>query len=116
MTKAKKILSVALHPGLAETRSLLIRSVGLEVKTVFNLQEMQEACQRDKYDLLLVTQGISEKEKRRIILEFRKLTDKTPILEIYDISPDLPDAEFRFHSLEGPEAFTIHLKTILAAG
>ena len=115
MTKPKKILSVALHPGLAETRSLLLRSVGLEVKTVFNLQEMQEACQRDEYDLLLVTQGISEKEKRRIILEFRKLTDRTPILEIYDISPDLPDAEFRFHSAEGPEAFTIHLKTILAA-
>ena len=115
MTQAKKILSVALHPALAETRSLLIRSVGLEVRTVFNLQEMQEACQRDKYDLLLVTQGISEREKRRIILEFRKLTDKTPILEIYDISPDLPDAEFRFHSAEGPEAFTIHLRTILSA-
>ena len=110
---AKRILSVALHPTLAETRSLLIRSLGSDVKTVYNLTELHQACQGHNYDLLLISQGISIKEKVRIAAEFRENCKSTPILEIFDISPDLPDAEFKFHAAEGPEALVSQLKTIL---
>ena len=41
MSMAKRILSVALHPTLAETRSLLIRSVGSDVETVSNLTQLR---------------------------------------------------------------------------
>ena len=66
MSMAKRILSVALHPTLAETRSLLIRSVGSDVETVSNLTQLREACQNHSYDLLLISQGISINEKLRI--------------------------------------------------
>ncbi|MFL6437795.1 MAG: hypothetical protein ACJ71Q_09465 [Terriglobales bacterium] len=113
MSMAKRILSVALHPTLAETRSLLIRSLGSEVKTVYSVTQLREACQDHSYDLLLISQGISIKEKVRIAAEFREHCKGVPILEIFDISSDLPDAEFKFHAAEGPEALVSQLKTIL---
>ena len=112
-TFAKKILSVALHATLAETRSLLIRSVGHDVKTVYTLQELQQACSSEHYDLLMVSQGISEKEKRRIVLEFRKTCPQIPVLELFEVSPELPEAEFSFHTAEGPAELTKKLKTVL---
>ena len=113
MSMAKRILSVALHPTLAETRGLLIRSLGAEVQTVTNLNELRQACQGNNCDLLLISQGISVKEKVRIAAEFRELCKGTPILEMFDISPDLPDAEFKFHAAEGPEALVSQLRSIL---
>jgi DNA-binding response OmpR family regulator len=113
MSMAKRILSVALHPTLAETRSLLIRSLGSEVQTVSSLTQLREACQTHSYDLLLISQGISINEKLRIAAEFREHCKGTPILEMFDISPDLPDAEFKFHAAEGPAALVSQLKTIL---
>jgi CheY-like chemotaxis protein len=113
MSMAKRILSVALHPTLAQTRSLLIRSLGSDVETVTNLTQLREACQGRNYDLLLISQGISVKEKFRIAAEFRELCKGTPIMEMFDVSPDLPDAEFKFHAAEGPEALVSQLKTIL---
>jgi hypothetical protein len=113
VVRTKKILSVALHPALAETRSLLIRSLGSEVKTVSTLTELQEACQMQQYDLLIISQGISINEKRRIVTEFRQHCEGTPILEMFDIIPDLPDAEFHFQASDGPQALTAELRTIL---
>ena len=62
---------------------------------------------------MLISQGISINEKLRIAAEFREHCQGTPILEMFDISPDLPDAEFKFHAAEGPEALVSQLKNIL---
>ena len=112
--RKRKVLSVVIHPALATTRELLIQSLGCEVTSVFNLIQLKEACERSPYDLLMISQGISLAEKRRIVTQFRTVFPGTPILELYDFSPDLPEAAFSFNAGEGPDALAVKLKTILA--
>jgi DNA-binding response OmpR family regulator len=109
----KRVLSVALHPAVAETRSLMLKGAGFEVTTVTNLRDLRDACQGHHHDLLLIGQGIPAKEKLRIATEFREHNQAAPLLEIFEISPDLDSAEFRFQAAEGPEELTNTIKQIL---
>ncbi len=110
---AKRVLSVALHPAVAETRSLMLQGAGFQVTTVSDLRDLREACQAHHHDLLLIGQGIPAKEKLRIAAEFREHNQAAPMLEIFEISPDLESAEFRFQAVDGPEQLTNTVKQIL---
>jgi DNA-binding NtrC family response regulator len=110
---SKRVLSVALHPAVAETRSLMLQGAGFQVSTVSDLRDLREACQAHRHDLLLIGQGISAKEKIRIAAEFREHNQAAPMLEIFEISPDLESAEFRFQAVDGPEQLTKTVKQIL---
>jgi DNA-binding NtrC family response regulator len=110
---SKRVLSVALHPAVAETRSLMLQGAGFQVSTVSDLRDLREACRAHRHDLLLIGQGISAKEKLRIVAEFREHNQGAPMLEIFEISPELEAAEFRFQAQEGPEQLTKTVKQIL---
>ncbi|MBV9670524.1 MAG: hypothetical protein JOZ43_06180 [Acidobacteriales bacterium] len=100
----RNIIAVCADPGLLKTHALVLEKTGHRVLGVLNYAELRDALQQQTCDLVVVGSSIAPSEKRRIFYMVRQYSSRCPILEMYQISPELPDSAASVRDEDGPTA------------
>jgi CheY-like chemotaxis protein len=85
----KHILNVSIADNLRRTRAMVLEEAGFNVTSAANLREAEHVCRRAAFDLIIIGQGFSGDDKRRIASAVRTLLPAAPILELCRISPEI---------------------------
>jgi CheY-like chemotaxis protein len=110
----RHILSVSSAENIRKTRELLLESIGYSVLSVAARRDMEHACRRGIFDLIIIDHLFTPQEKRGLAEAARLHCPRVPLLELCRISPEIPDAEFILREPE-PEAFLSTVKQILTS-
>jgi DNA-binding response OmpR family regulator len=111
MTQRQKILVVSHDPHLADVRKTLLEAAGFEVLSARNFKDVQEACQKSLY-LVMIGYSLPPAEKRRVWAEIREKYN-VPILELHETGePSLMADAFPPQATE-PDDCLLDVKRIL---
>lgn len=87
------LLIVATEPALRLRLDWLERA-GYRVKTACSLKEVDQACQNQPFDIVLVADSVEPKMKKAIGLTVRHYLPEAPILQMGRIRPDIDGNSF----------------------
>src|SRR2546421_7853457 len=100
------VLVASRDPKLADVRKTVLEDAGFEVILVADLNDLRDACEKQKIGLIMIGYSLPPSEKRRIWDTARELC-KVPILELYENGkPELIESHALFtHESRTPEDF-----------
>jgi len=108
----KQVICVSWNASLAQSRELLLRSLGLNVLSALYEKQARLLC-REKADLLILGHSVPQVEKRALIDCFREHSD-APVLSLLGPGETkLPTATYGVEAAE-PEKVLHTVKEILA--
>jgi CheY-like chemotaxis protein len=115
MSLRKRILCVSNDAALLSTRTMLLENAGFEVVPAFGFAEAMERCSADaSFDLILMGQTVSPKDKRALISTLRELKCHAPILSVGRLGDaPLAEVDFTVESQAGPVALIEAVKAAL---
>ena len=87
------LLIVATEPALRLRLDWLERA-GYHVKTACSLKEVDQACQTQPFDIVLMSDSVEPKMKKAIGLTVRHYLPEAPILQMGRIRPDIDGNSF----------------------
>ncbi len=110
-----KILSIDSNQSLLKTHQLMLEVEGHKVVSASNFLEVTAACNQKDIDLIIVGHTIAANVKRAITATIRQNEIAAPILELFLISPEIPDAEYALME-SGPEQLIGKIRQIFRNG
>lgn len=106
-----RILSISYDKALLHTRELLLSREGFEVESAVGFSAALHACEKGKFDLMIVGHSIPGEDKAAMIQQLRALC-KTPILALgRPNEPPVNAAEYNLDSGD-PERFLGYIREI----
>ena len=109
------ILNVSSDAALLATRSALLTKAGYRVVSTGNWNEFEEACHTQRFDLVILGQGIPPSIKTDMAeVALRELPD-TKLAELYLFSPVLTNGKYSYRvsaQLE-PEEFLTFVHDVM---
>jgi CheY-like chemotaxis protein len=93
-----RILSISYDEALLHTRALMLSSEGFEVQSAVGFSAALRACEKGRFNLVIMGHSIPSEDKATIIRQLRAVCD-TPVLALRRPN-DLPveDAEYNLDS------------------
>ncbi len=77
------VLCTGTEPALMESRALLLEQAGHTVVKALDERDLVAACAEHKFDVAVVGQSVSNREKRRIFGLIRQHCRGAKVLELY---------------------------------
>ena len=107
-----RILSISYDKALLQTRELILSREGFEVESAVGFSAARHACEKGKFDLVIMGHSIPPEDKAAIIEQLRAGCD-TPVLALHrpNESP-LKTAEYNLDSWD-PQRFLSYIKEIM---
>ena len=93
VSPATLLLIVATEPALRLRLDWLERA-GYHVKTACSLKEVDQTCQNQPFDIVLMSDSVEPKMKKAIGLTVRHYLPEAPILQMGRIRPDIDGNSF----------------------
>ncbi len=93
VSPATLLLIVVTEPALRLRLDWLERA-GYHVKTACSLKEVDQACQTQPFDIVLMSDSVEPKMKKAIGLTVRHYLPEAPILQMGRIRPDIDGNSF----------------------
>lgn len=90
----KTVLWISSYPALRETTKLMIEAEGFEFHSASDFLQVEAACQTDRFQLAVVDPTLTPKIKRAIGAVIRQKRPQTLILELCQVSSEIPDADY----------------------
>lgn len=107
----KTVLWISAYPALLETATLMAQAEGFDVHTASNFKQVEAACHEDRFQLAVVDHTLAPKIKRAIAAIIRDKRRGTFILELCQVSSEIPDADYLLIGSE-PAALVATIKRI----
>jgi DNA-binding NtrC family response regulator len=89
----KQILCVAENDAVRQTKKMVLESAGFGVVGIGSVREAEYVLSRSRFDLVILGRSVKEVNKRAIADLVRLKAPQTPILEMCNVSPDVPGAD-----------------------
>ncbi len=93
-TPVKTVLWISSYPALRETTKLMIEAEGFEFHSASDFLQVEAACQTDRFQLAVVDPTLAPKIKRAIGAVIREKRPSTLILELCQVSSEIPNADY----------------------
>ena len=77
------VLCTGVHRNLVETRKLLLEDAGHTVITALTEPAVEHACEEHSFDVAVIGQAITPKEKARFLAIVRRYCPSAKVLELY---------------------------------
>jgi DNA-binding response OmpR family regulator len=90
---ATLLLIVATEPALRLRLEWLERA-GYKVRTACSLKEVDQACNSESFDIVLIADSVESRMKKAIGLTIRHYLPEAPILQMGRIRPDIDGNSF----------------------
>ena len=90
----KVVLWISSYPALLATTSLMLQAEGFDVHTASDFLQVQSACAEDRFQLAIVDHTLAPKIKRAIAAVIREKRPGTVVLELCQVSSEIPDADY----------------------
>jgi CheY-like chemotaxis protein len=90
---AALLLIVATEPAL-RLRLEWLQRAGYQVKTACSLKEVDQACNSQAFDVVLIADSVEPRMKKAIGLTVRHYLPETPILQMGRVRPDIDGNSF----------------------
>jgi CheY-like chemotaxis protein len=109
-----KILHVGTSEAVMTTRRAILERAGHEVTLARNMREVIAGCERESFDVAIVSQSLPAQEKNRVTGTVLELCKGAKILEYHDaIAPDVPTADAHLHvASSSPESLVETVETL----
>jgi DNA-binding NtrC family response regulator len=105
------ILSISYNKALLQTRELLLSSEGFEVESVVGVSAAIRACEKRKFDLVIMGHSIPPEDKTTIVRQLRTVC-RTRILALHrPYESPLKTADYNLDSGD-PQRFLNYVKEI----
>lgn len=106
-----RILSISYDEALLKTRALMLSREGFEVESAVGFSAAIHACEKGRFDLVIMGHSIPPDDKAAIIKQLRTVCP-TPILALRrPHEPPLKAAEYNLESGD-PDQFLDYVKEI----
>jgi DNA-binding response OmpR family regulator len=106
-----RILSISYDQALLHTRAMMLSGEGFEVESAVGFSAAIHACEKGKFDLMIMGHSIPTEDKAAIIKQLRAVC-ATPILALRRPNePPLKAAEYNLDSGD-PHRFLSYVKEI----
>jgi len=106
-----RILSISYNQALLHTRAMLLAREGFEVESALGFSAAIHACEKGKFDLVIMGHSIPSEDKSAIIRQLRTVCD-TPVLALRRPNEvRLKDAEYDLDAGD-PQHFLSYIKEI----
>lgn len=101
--------------GLAKSRAELLLQHGFVVDTFATPNAMSKACEKQRFDLLIIGHLLEYQSRQEIREAFRNLNPGSPVLQLTTVTEAGSDtgANYNFCVSEGPEALVKCVEKIL---
>ena len=106
MTPDKRVICVSWNQALAQSRELLLRSLGVTVLSALYEREALALCREDA-DLLVLGHSVPREEKRLIIECFREHSTAPVLSLLQSGDKKLPEATFGVESAKPDEVLRL---------
>ena len=93
-TPIKTVLWICGYAALLETTKMMLASAGFDVHTASDFLQVEAACNEDRFQLAVVDHTLAPKIKRAIAAVIREKRKGTLILELCQVSSEIPDADY----------------------
>jgi len=102
-------------PALARSRAELLLQYGFDVHTFATPKAMSNACEKQRFDLLIIGHLLEYESRHEMRETFRNLNPGSPVLQLTAITETSSDsgANYNFCVSEGPEALVKCVEKIL---
>lgn len=93
-TPIKTVLWISGYAALLATTKLMLEAEGFDVHTASDFLQVQSACNEDRFQLAIVDHTLASKIKRAIAAVIREKRPGTFILELCQVSSEIPDTDY----------------------
>ena len=107
------ILVMSNNAQQSELRRRILEKLGHPVLSIMDYESMQRSLNETHCTVAVVGFSVAPMEKRRIARAIRDVQPHCSIIELYEASPDIPDANAHVRNLDGPEALLAAVKSQL---
>jgi hypothetical protein len=90
----KTVLWISGYAALLATTKLMLEAEGFEVHAASDFLQVQSACNEDRFQLAIVDHTLAPKIKRAIAAVIREKRPSTYILELCQVSSEIPDTDY----------------------
>ena len=90
----KTVLWISGYAALLATTKLMLEAEGFDVHTASDFLQVEAACHADKFQLAIVDHTLAPKIKRAVAAVIREKRKGTYILELCQVSSEIPDADY----------------------
>ena len=95
----KHILVLAEDAAVRQTKKLVLEHLGFTVAAVSTVREVDHVAGITRFDLVILGRTVTDAHKREAAKALRNRQPNTPLLEICNLSPCVPNAD---HVLRSP--------------
>jgi CheY-like chemotaxis protein len=88
-TSSATLLLVVDNDATAQIQREWLERAGYRVRPASSLKEVEQGCNAEKFDMVLVADGVEPRMKKAIGLMIRHFLPSTPILQLGRTRPDL---------------------------
>jgi DNA-binding NtrC family response regulator len=109
---AKHILVLAEDAAVRQTKKLVLEHLGFTVAAVSTVREVEHVTGITTFDLAILGRTVTDPHKCDAAKAIRTRQPNTPLLEICNVSPCVPNADYVLRS-PNPEDLAEMVRTIL---
>jgi DNA-binding NtrC family response regulator len=95
---AKHILVLAEDAAVRQTKKLVLEHLGFTVAAVGTVREVDYVAGITTFDLVILGRTVTDPHKREAAKAIRSRQPNTPLLEICNLSPCVPNADYVLRS------------------
>jgi len=106
-----RILSISYDQALLHTRAIMLSREGFEVESAVGFTAAIQACEKGRFDLVIMGHSIPSEDKSAIVKQLRAVCS-TPVLALRRPNdPPVRTAEYNLDSSD-PQRFLSYIKEI----
>ena len=109
---AKHILVLAEDAAVRQTKKLVLEHLGFTVAAVSTVREVDHVTGITTFDLAILGRTVTDPHKQEAAKAIRSRQPNTPVLEICNVSPVVPNADYVLRS-PNPEDLAEMVRMIL---